>query len=148
MKKKKYKKKGYVRNKYLEDIGLKPHEYGTNFPDKKDARSKSWRKERNKYGFDQREVWNLDGTFYEWLYSRLCMYEDTASKIVDLTYFKFEYTPTGATEPVTVTQIEAIHIVRDEAKRMILRDEWSNNHKPFDENIMILFCRLLPSLWW
>ena len=148
MKKKEYKEKGFVRNKYLEDLGLAPWEYGTNFLDSSDSRSKKWKEERDKYGFDQRETWCLDEMFYEWLYSRLCMYEETASKTINLSFHKFKYTPTGATEPITVTQIEAIHIVKDEAKRMILQDDWDDHYRPFDENIMILFNNILPSLWW
>lgn len=146
MKKKEYKRLGYVRNKYLEDLGLKPRECGTNFCQKGDPRWDIWKKQRKDYGFDERETWCLDNIFYEWLYSRLQMYLDSA--IVNLTFHKFEYTPTGESEPITVTQGEAIEIVRDEAKRMILQDEWGENYKAFDENIMILFCRILPSLWW
>lgn len=148
MKKKEYKKNGYIRNKYLEELGLKPNEYSTNFCKKSDCRWKSWKKQRDKYGFDERETWALNNKFYEWLYSRLQMYLDYARGIIDLTYYKFEYTPTGSTESVTVTQEEAINIIKEEAKRMILQDEWDDNAKPFDENIMILFCRVLPALWW
>lgn len=148
MKKKEYKKLGYQRNKYLEDIGLKPEECGTNFCTKKDDRNKKWKKQREKYGFDSRETWNLNDMFYEWLYSRLSMYVEVASKIVDLSYHTFEYIPTGESEPKTVTQVEAIEIIRDEAKRMILADAWDSDYKPFDENIMILFCKILPALWW
>ena len=148
MKKKKYKKLGYQRNKYLEDIGLKPEECGTNFCTKKDDRNKKWKKQREKYGFDSRETWNLNDMFYEWLYSRLSMYIEVASKIVDLSYHTFEYTPTGESEPKIVTQGEAIEIIRAEAKRMILADILDSDYKPFDENIMILFYKILPALWW
>lgn len=146
MDKRYYKKKGYVRNKYLEDLGIKVNEYGTNFCDKSDGRWSFWTKQRDKYGFDERETWNLDEAFYEWIYSRLQMYVDVC--IVDLTFHKFEYTPTGQTEPVTVTQGEAIEIIKNEAKRMILQDGWDKNYKPFDKNIMGLFCDVLPALWW
>lgn len=38
--------------------------------------------QRRKYGFDDREIWDLDYTFYIWLYERLRMYEDVSQ--VDL----------------------------------------------------------------
>lgn len=149
MKKKKYKKLGYVRNKYLEDLGIAPEECGTNFCNKNDKDWKKWKKQRRKYGFDVRETYSLDGIFYEWLYSRLTMYVEVASNVVDLEYHSFEYIPTGESEPKTITELEAINIIKDEAKRMILQDNLDYiNYKPFDENIMILFCKILPALWW
>lgn len=143
-----YEEHGFVKNKYMEDLGLLPHEYGTNFCDKLDEpeRWEVWEKERETYGFDNRETWCVDRMFYEWLYSHLQMYLEYT--IVDLTFYKFEYIPTGSTESITVTQEEAINIIKEEAKRMILQDEWDKDAKPFDTNIMILFSKILPALWW
>ena len=137
---------GYIRNKYLEDLGLEIEDYGTNFCNNSDNRWNTWEEQREKYGFDERETWCLEQQFYEWLYSRLSMYLEV--NCVDLDFHKFEYIPTGESKPKTVTQGEAIEIVRAEAKRMILQDDWDKNAKPFDENIMTLFCRILPALWW
>ena len=56
------------KRKYLDDIGY------TDRPDtwnKDDKRQKIWRKQRKKYGFDNREIWNMDLAFYLWLYERL-----------------------------------------------------------------------------
>ena len=145
MKKKTYRKKGYTKCKYLENIGVTPEKYGTNFCDKSDKRWKEWKKQRKKYGFDERETWCLDHIFYEWLYSRLTMYKKKASKIVDLTYYKFEYTPSDSSETQVITQIEAIDIIRNEAKRVILDED---DTAVFDKNIMLLFYDILPVLWW
>ena len=46
--------------KYLENLGLKTEQYGTNFMQDDDKRAQKWAKERKKYGFDNREIWNLD----------------------------------------------------------------------------------------
>jgi len=145
MKKKTYKKKGYVKCELLEDIGLKPHQYGTNFCDKSDKQWGKWRKQRKKNGFDERETWCMDFMFYQWLYTRLTMYKKKAKKIVDLTFYKFQYTPSDTEIPIEVTQKTAIDIVRNEAKRMILSDD---DTEVFDKNIMNLFYDLLPHLWW
>ena len=32
------------------------------FKDRKDSRSKEWKAQRKKYGFDERETWDLDFT--------------------------------------------------------------------------------------
>ena len=54
--------------KYLDDLGIPINEYGTNFMSNDDPREKGWSKERKEYGFDNRETWNLDRIFIEWIY--------------------------------------------------------------------------------
>lgn len=77
------------RNKYLDDLGLAAHTYGTNFTDSKDdARRKEWKKQKKKYGFDSRETWCMSDLFIQWLYSHLIMYKKEAGKIIDLEYHK------------------------------------------------------------
>ena len=73
------------------------------------------------------------------------MYKKKASKIVDLTYYKFEYTPSDSSETQVITQIEAIDIIRNEAKRVIFDED---DTAVFDKNIMMLFYDILPVLWW
>ena len=84
------KKYGYDRHYYLEQLGWDIRKCGTNFCDNKDKRYKKWMRERKKYGFDSRETWNLDGLFLQWLYEHLKMYKKEASKIVDLSFHKFD----------------------------------------------------------
>ena len=82
-----------MAHKYLEDIGV------TNTPwswRKED--SFKWRHERQTFGFDSRECWNLDYTFYLWLYERLMKYLEDAEKVVDLTWTKAEYNGKTYTE--------------------------------------------------
>lgn len=79
------------RNKYLDDLGLKINEYGTNFTVKNDNRESKWKEERKLYGFDSRETWNLNDTFIEWLYSRLMMYKEQASNIIDMSFYTYDF---------------------------------------------------------
>lgn len=51
--------------------------------------SKKQKKQRKKYGFDNRECFNLDTEFELWLYAHLKMYLHDAKKIVDLDFHKF-----------------------------------------------------------
>lgn len=76
-----------IRNKYLDDLGLKREQYATNFVGDDDPRTEKWKEERDTYGFDQRETWNLDHQFAEWLYSRLKMYDEV--NCVDTSYYTF-----------------------------------------------------------
>ena len=127
------------RNKYLDDLRIPIEEYGTNFVKDNGRRSRKWKKERKIYGFDNRETWNLDSTFAEWLYSRLMMYKEV--NIVDLTHYKFIF------EGKEYTQIEAIDHICEACKGYLLD---RNN----DKNIIRLqratklFADILPVMWW
>lgn len=128
---------------YLEDLGLKTEQYGTNFiTDKK--RERIWAKQRKKYGFDTRECWNLDRTFIEWIYTRVMMYKETTC--VNLKYHKISY------KDSVITQEEAIDKILSLAEEVLLIPEtpWSTN-KVFYENsreICDIWKEVLPYMWW
>lgn len=62
-----------MEHKYLEEIGIKISDtpWGWN---EDDPRQEYWNKDRQQYGFDERETWSLNTTFFYWLYERLTMY--------------------------------------------------------------------------
>lgn len=142
---KKHKYKIEQRNEFLDKLGLKTHEYGVNFTDKKDKRRKKWKKQRKKYGFDSRETWNLNDLYAQWLYSHLKLYLKETSEIVDLNYYKFTY------DGKEYTQIEAI-------KQMIKWLEYylKNCDKDGKEEIALekvrkateLWAISFPCMWW
>lgn len=92
-----------MNRKYLEDIGLKLEDIPQGFcldeaNNTTSGRGKLWHLEREKYGFDSRETWDLDYTVKLYLYERLCMYkeklilvEDKLIKIEDIIYKGDEY---------------------------------------------------------
>ena len=43
-----------------------------------------------KYGFNERETYELDSVLVMWLYERLRYFQDVASQTVDFTYHKFD----------------------------------------------------------
>ncbi len=102
----KFKKNIVQRNKYLDDAGIKPENYGVNFTDKKDKRRRKWKKQRKIYGFDARETWNLDSSFAEWLYTRCSMYLDEAKDIVDLDYHKITYNDKEYTQREAIEKVK------------------------------------------
>lgn len=80
------------RNKYLDELGIPIEKYGSNFADiETDARGEKWKKQREEYGFDDRDIYDLDVTFAEWLYSHIKMYIEIAGKAIDLEFHKFTY---------------------------------------------------------
>lgn len=78
------------RNKYLDDLGLKIEDYGTNFlQESRTSVLERWNSQKERYGFDEREVYNLDITFIEWLYSHCKMYKDKAENLINLNFWNF-----------------------------------------------------------
>ena len=71
-----------MSHKYLENIlpkGKTPYDFY--YDD--EIRNQKWKKEREQYGFDEREMWLLDFTFFCWLYEHLRKYREVSP--VDLT---------------------------------------------------------------
>ena len=137
------------KNKFLDNLGLKRKEYGTNWCiEKKTKRAKSWKKQRKLYGFDSRECWNLNTTFVEWLYSHLMLYKKEAAQVVDLEYHKFDF------NGKTYTQKECINIILKACKRYLLVDEISEDKEKMAkiekdmEDAIKLFADMLPCMWW
>lgn len=64
---------------YLEKLGLPPKEFPENWCSKDDKRQAIWAEEREKYGFDSRQIWSLDMVIAMLIYERLCMYNEFTS---------------------------------------------------------------------
>ena len=132
------------RNKYLDDLGFKPTEYGTNYL-LNDDRQDRWAKEREMYGFDERETWNLCSLFVEWLYSHCMMYKEI--NCVDLSYHKIEY------NGVEYTQEEALDLIVKYSKDYLFMDKRFiiNGEENISENMALaihLWAELFPLMWW
>ena len=132
--------------KYLDDLGLKIEHYGTNFISDDDSRSENWSKQREEYGFDERETWNLDTTFIEWVYTRFLMYKEIC--IIDTGYHKIFY------KNEKITQGEAIDKVLGLAKEILQRvnSVWNKDIDNMvyenSREICEILKELLPYMWW
>lgn len=62
----------------IRDLGLtkKQRHPWNDYNFKGDKRLKEWHKQHSKYGFDEREMWNLDITFALYIYPRLKFFRD------------------------------------------------------------------------
>lgn len=125
--------------KYLDDIGV------TERPDtwnKNDGRKKQWEEESKIYGFDERETWLLDFSFYLWLYERLKMFIDVCS--IDLDYHKFKYNG----EEYTQRQMIDMMLERLEFS---FRKEYNNcdsEQYNYVSEIEKIWAIILPDMWW
>ena len=129
------------RCKYLDDLGLKIEDYGTNFISDSDSREADWSKEREDYGFDNRETWNLDRIFIEWIYTRVMMYKEHSC--IDTGYHKIPY------QKETITQGQAIDKIMDLAKQILL-DTDDDDELCYENSreICDLWKEVLPYMWW
>ena len=129
-----------MARKYLDDLGVTKDCYMFSTDDPRQPR---FDKQKEEYGFDERETWALDLAFYYWLYERLKMYLDV--NIADLTFHKFEY------EGETLTQEECINrmlkgceIYFKDGEKWTLSEE---NQKAIDD-VAKIWAIVLPAMWW
>ena len=130
-----------MKRKFLDNIGI------TSRPDtwnKKDRRQKRWRKERSIYSFDERETWNLYETFYYWLYERLKMYKERASRYIDLEYHRFQI------RSETLTHLECIDRMLEgiEIFALTSEDERSETQQKKVDDIVYIWSKVYPAMWW
>lgn len=128
-----------MKRKYLADIGF------AYSPDKLTGnrkREKKWKKQRKKYGFDEREVWSMECTFYCWLYERLMMYK----KLNDSTPLNDSFTFQGK----NYRQAELIEMMLERLRYFFSRDTYEYNEKMDDyiHDIEKIWAVILPEMWW
>lgn len=136
-----------MRNKYLEDLGLKYEQYGLNYPFYDTGGTKYWAEQRELYGFDERETWGMDETFLEWLYSHCMMYKELASKVIDLNVH------TITREGITYTQAEVLdYIIKWTGEYLLVtrNGDWQkqNEASKYVQTACHLWAEMLFAMWW
>lgn len=129
-----------MARKYLDDIGITKNCYMFSTDD---PRQPIWDKEKEEYGFDARETWDLDFTFYCWLYERLKMYVDV--NCIDLTVHKFEY------EGEKLTQEECIDRMIKGCELYFKYDgvwDIADNDWKAINDVAKIWAIVLPAMWW
>lgn len=124
------------RNKYIENLGISIKNYGSHFI--KDRKIKRFL-ERRKYGFDSRQIVNMDIIFAEWIYSRLTMFKEQT--VDDLNFNSVEF------EGQIYTIEQAINRIIEASKGYLLQFEKTDTS---DEKIEQKVCREMKSatyLW-
>lgn len=131
-----------MKHKYLEDIGIKLENtpYGWN---PNDERQEDWKEERQVYGFDERETWSLDTTFFYWLYERLMKYNETGGRFIDTSYHKFNLNGKEMTQQQCMDRMTELckkYFKLDEAK------DFKEENKILDE-VEEIFDILKACIW-
>ena len=128
-----------MAHKYLNDIlpkGKSPYDFECD----DEVRNQKWKKQQEEYGFDERETWNLDFTFFCWLYERLKRYKeincvDLSCKIVKV-------------NDEEKTLEELIDIMINNAEALILLDMYSEENIKLAEFTIEIFKQTIFYLWW
>ena len=129
-----------MRRKYLDEIGCVDRwdmwKYRKN--------AKELAEQRAIYGFDERETFSLQETFYQWLYERLKMYREVGGVVVDLTFHKFEW------KGEERSQLEMIDLLIKELEWALVGK--ANIYDDGDCKRLIeigeMWAIILPAMWW
>ena len=100
-----------------------------------------WRKEKQIYGFDSSETWNLDYVFVMWIYTRVKLYEELNNVATDEEFFEYKGNEYSFQE--------GINMLLELSKKMIIdmRDDGWYNNEDMDE-LCDLWKVLVRRLWW
>lgn len=129
-----------MNRKYLDDIEMKER---SDLWNEGDERQLQWQEQREIYGFDERETWSLDNTFYCWLYERLMMFLEFAEDAINLEFYKFEI------NGEILTQRQCINKMIDGCKAVFESKGYPNEEqqKKIDD-ITKIWHEVIPTMWW
>ena len=129
-----------MRRKYLDEIGCVDR--WDMWKRRKNAKELAG--QRAEYGFDERETFSLQETFYQWLYERLKMYREVGGKVIDLTFHKFEW------KGEERSQLEMIDLLIEELRWALVGG--ANIYDDGDcarlQEIGEMWAVILPAMWW
>ena len=128
-----------MSHKYLYDIlpkGKTPYDF--EFDD--EIRNQKWKKEREECGFDERETWNLDFTFFCWLYERLKKYKEVSPVDLSCKIVKVNNEEKNLEE--------WIDIMINNAEALILLGMYSEENIKLAEFTIEIFKQTIFYLWW
>ena len=128
-----------MAHKYLESLlpkGKSPYDFECD----DEVRNQKWESERLEYGFDERETWNLDFTFFCWLYERLRKYKEVSPADLSCKIVKVN------NEEKTLE--EWLDIMINNAESLILVDIYSEEKIDLAEFTIEIFKQTIFYLWW
>lgn len=132
-----------AKRKYLNELGITQLSASGKVDDE---RWEQWNKEIEECGFPSYETWCLDYYFYVWLYERLKMFVEVASKVIDLECHKFKF------EDAEYTQLELINKMIEGCKLCILEEErkknLTNEESKLVKDVPTIWAIVWPYMWW
>lgn len=131
-----------MNRKYLDDIGATDRPDTWNSIDKRQVK---WEKERDIYGFDERETWNLDYSFQLWLYERLKMYKKVSNVALYDELNSVEYNgksyPMGVLIDMMLERLEAVLTGK-------IDPDSSTENFNYVHEIEKIWAVIMPAMWW
>ena len=134
-----------MARKYLNDIGIDDTVIGIK-PD--DKRWEVWNCETEKYGFASYETWNLDTSFYAWLYERLCCFLEVAVIDFDakIESNMFEYNGDKYTLHELIDKM--LHGCEIALKADGFYIGLSKEDQEVIEEVVWIWATVMPAMWW
>lgn len=132
-----------MKRKYIDELGITyektPQGWNTGI---NDPRMDTWMKQRDTYGFDERETWGLTYAFELWLYERLLMYKEV--NCIDTEFHKITY------KGETITFGQALDRMIDGLRLSLQGESYDLTNEEHDkvEDVRHLFVLCYPHLWW
>jgi len=162
---------GYVKHKYLREIGREDY---LGFGDSKTtdkAEIKRWHKFKEaelKTGVFPSDSWDLDHVMMKYLYEHLIDYKKIAARVVDLSYHKFtykdkEYTQVELIDKLLDLCLYILATPEDMNKRSVIYKKYKNNpyylerkreyesftdFEELDHEVWNIWAIVFPSMWW
>ena len=104
-----------------------------------DKRQGKWKKERKKYGFDERQTWNLSTTMIELLYERIMMFKEIS--FVDLDFHRI------IIDNEEKTQSEWINLLIGLCENYLVEDDAGETNE-LEVRIWEIWSKISWHMWW
>lgn len=149
------KKEKIIRNADIQALGIDPARMQVNMcKEHRDKRVKRWRKLKKRYGFDDRETWNFHQTLFEFLYTRLKMYDrvniiDTEHDMVTCSVYA-----DGAADNKIPMQVMLDKILKDLETVLINTDKYGLDNEKEKEamdagsRVLAALSECVFAIWW
>ena len=106
------------------------------------GRDSKWREQRRIYGFDERETWSLDATFFYWLYERVKMYNEVNIVDTESDFNKIRF------KDKEFTLQNCIDFLLEKCKIIILNQGMSDSIIELEKEVLDLWRECYRLFWW
>ena len=130
-----------MKRKYLDQANI-PNESRPDKWGKGTVRDKKWKKQREKYGFDERDTYSMDITFYCWLLEHLMMYNEVNNLDLDKCPIKYN--------EQELTLQECINRMIDGCRIALTNSnyEFDSELKSKVDDVVNIWAVTIHTIWW
>ena len=130
-----------MKRKYLDQANI-PNESRPDKWGKGTVRDKKWKKQRDKYGFDERDTYSMDTTFYCWLLEHLMMYNEVNNLDLDKCLIKYN--------EQELTLQECINRMIDGCRIALTNSnyEFDSELKSKVDDVVNIWAVTIHTIWW